>query len=81
LDNKKGNGKKVLHVAASKIIKQLLIERGKSVKQLAELFGISGQSMSNKLYRDNFSFEDVLKIADYLNCDVKIVTRDTKKEF
>lgn len=48
-------------MAASKIIKQLLIERGKSVKQLAELFGISGQSMSNKLYRDNFSFENVLK--------------------
>lgn len=68
-------------MAASIIIKQLLIERGKSVKQLAELFGISGQSMSNKLYRDSFSFEDVLKIADYLNCDVKIVTRDTKKEF
>ena len=68
-------------MAAAKIIKQLLIERGKSVKDLAAFFGITAQSMSTKLYRDNFSYEEVVKIADYLNCDVKVITRDTKKEF
>ncbi len=61
---------------SKKIIKQLLIEREKSVKQLDELFGISRQSMSNKMYIDNFSFDDVLKIVDYLDCDIKFVTRD-----
>lgn len=68
-------------MAAAKIIKQLLIERGKSVKELAALFGITAQSMSTKLYRDNFSFDEVVKIADFLGCDIKVITRDTKKEF
>ena len=68
-------------MAAAKIIKQLLLERDKSVKDLASFFGITGQNMSTKLYRDNFSYEEVIKIADFLNCDVKVVTRDTKKEF
>jgi DNA-binding Xre family transcriptional regulator len=68
-------------MAATKIIKQLLLERGLTSKDLADKLGILPQSMSNKLYRDNFSFEEVVKIADYLNCDVKVITRDSKKEF
>ena len=43
--------------------------------------GIQAQSMSNKLYRDTFSYEEVEKIADILGCDVKLVTRDTNKAF
>jgi len=66
---------------AAKIIKQLLIERGKSVKDLAHYWGVTPQSMSNKLYRDKFTYEEVLQIMVFLNCDVKIITRDTKKEF
>lgn len=68
-------------MAAAKIIKQLLIERGISVKELAEKLDINAQSMSNKLYRDSFSFDEVVKIADILNCDVKVITRDTEKSF
>jgi len=68
-------------MAAAKIIKQLLIEREMSVKELAEKLDINAQSMSNKLYRDNFSFDEVIKIADILNCDVKVITRDTEKAF
>ena len=68
-------------MAAAKIIKQLLIERKMSVKQLAEVLGINAQSMSNKLYRDNFSFDEVVKLLDILNCDVKVITRDTEKTF
>jgi hypothetical protein len=37
--------------------------------------------MSNKLFRDSFSYKEVVKIADVLECDVKVITRDTKKEF
>lgn len=68
-------------MGAGKIIKQLLLERNMSVKDLAEKLDIIPQSMSNKIYRDTFSYEEVVKIADILNCDVKIITRDTKKEF
>lgn len=68
-------------VAASKIIKQILLERGMSVKELADKLGIQAQSMSNKLNRDSFSFAEVVKIADILDCDVAIITRDTGKKF
>ena len=68
-------------MGATKIIKQLLIERNMTIKSLAERLGIQPQSMSNKIYRDTFSYEEVEKIADILDCDVAIITRDTKKEF
>jgi len=68
-------------MAASKIIKQLMIERNMSVKELAEKLEIAPQSMSNKLYRDSFSFDEVLKITNILDCDIQFITRDTKKIF
>ena len=68
-------------MGAGKVIKHLLLERKMSIKELAEKMNIIPQSMSNKIYRDTFSYEEIVKIADILNCDVKIITRDTKKEF
>lgn len=68
-------------MAGAKLIKQLLIERDMSIKELAERLGIEHQSMRNKLYRDSFSFADMEKIADILDCNIKVLTRDTGKEF
>lgn len=68
-------------MAGAKTIKQVLIERGMTIKQLAEILGITHQSMRNKLYRDSFSYEEMLKIADILNCDIKVITRDSKKQY
>lgn len=68
-------------MGASKVIKQLMQERNVSVKELANELKINAQSMSNKLYRDSFSYDEVITIANILNSDVKIITRDTNKEF
>lgn len=68
-------------MAGAKIIKQLLLERNMTVKDFAEMYGIAYQSMRNKLFRDAFSFEEMLKIAELLNCDIEVITRDTKKSF
>ena len=68
-------------MGAAKAIKQLMQEKGVSVSQLAAALGIQSQSMSNKLYRDSFSFDEVVRIADILGSDVKLVVRDTGKEF
>lgn len=68
-------------MGASKAIKQLMQEKNISVKDLAAKLGINAQSMSNKLYRDSFSYSEVATIADILDCDVKIIMRDTGKEF
>ena len=68
-------------MAGAKIPKQLLVERNMNVNELAERLGIKPQSMSNKLYRNNFSFDEMRNICDILNADLKAVTRDSQKEF
>ena len=68
-------------MGAAKRIKMLLIEQGKSVKDIAAVLDIAPQSVSNKLYRDSFTFDEVVKICDYLGADVKIVVRNTNKVF
>ena len=68
-------------MGAAKRVKMLLIEQGKSVKDIAAILDIAPQSMSNKLYRDSFTFDDIVKICDYLGADVQIITRDTHKVF
>ena len=68
-------------MSAAKRIKQLMIERGMSVKHVAAELGIAPQSLSNKLCRDSFTFDEVCKIAEFLGSDVQIITRDTKKVF
>lgn len=66
-------------MAGAKEIKWLLKERKMTVKALAEMLEIEPQSMSNKLFRDSFSFAEVVKIADLLNADVRIVMRDSEE--
>ena len=51
-------------MGAAKRVKMLLIEQGKSVKDIAAVLDIAPQSMSNKLYRDSFTFDEVVKIDD-----------------
>ena len=68
-------------MAGTKIIKQLLAERHISVNELADKLNIKPQSMSNKLYRDSFSFHEMCTICDLLNADLKAITRDSQKEF
>ena len=68
-------------MAGAKIIRQILIERDITIKDFAALYGIAYQSMRTKLLRDAFTYEEVIKIADILNCDVKIIARDGGKMF
>jgi len=50
---------------------------------------ISDQALSNKFYRDSYSGEDLIKIAEYLECEIAFIkgtikisltTDDIKKE-
>ena len=68
-------------MGASKKIKQVMIEKNIKVGELAERIGMKPQPLSNKLFRDTMSYTDVEKMADVLGCDVKIVDRETGKEF
>jgi len=68
-------------MSASKVIKQIMIERDLSVKDLAAKLNIKPQILSNKLYRDTFTYNDYIKIANLLNCTVQTITNDTEKVF
>lgn len=63
-------------------IKTILLERNMTIKQLANKIGISGNNLSNKLARDNFSEKELQKIATALNCDYDgiFTFRDTGKK-
>ena len=64
-----------------KVINQLLLERHTNINEMAEKLEILPQSLRNKISRGNYSFSDFEKMMDILNCDIQIVTRDTKKVF
>ena len=68
-------------MSASKIIKQIMIDKDIKVKDLATKLGITSQVLSNKLYRDTFTYNDYIKIANILGCSVKTIARDSKKEY
>lgn len=44
--------------------------KGKKYKELAKLFGISEQAMRNKFARGSFSADELIRIADFLNCQL-----------
>lgn len=66
----------------AKIIKQLLASKGMTIKQLADNLGYSSaQVLSNKLYRDNLSLNEFVKIIQYLECEARIITADGNSEY
>ena len=68
-------------MSASTIIKKIMLDQGITVKVLAEKLGLTSQVLSNKLYRNTFSYNDYIKISNILNCDVKTISRETKIEY
>lgn len=63
----------------SEKIRFLLIKRKMSSTDLANATGQSRQNLANKLKRNNFSIEDLQKIAIALNCsfECNFITNDT----
>lgn len=66
----------------SNIIRKILQDcenNGRKVTQieLANVLGISRQGFTNKMTRDSFFIDDVVKIADYLG--MKVILRGTNE--
>lgn len=53
-------------------IKAIMKFKGISNKQLAEYLNISPQALSNKFYRDSYSIVELVRILNYLDCDLVI---------
>ena len=56
----------------SEIIKTLMKSKGLNNIQMAEMLGIKPQSFTNKLFRDSYSVEELIKILDVLDCKLVI---------
>ena len=46
---------------------------------LASALGISTQALSNKFYRDSFSAEDLIIVAECANCELAFLSADGSK--
>ena len=60
-------------MSVSDKIKAGLKLNGIEIQNLAEFLNISKQSMSNKFYRDSFSAQELIKIADFLGYSLVFV--------
>lgn len=60
-------------------IKIVMLKRKMNIKELATILGTTGNNMTNKFKRDNFSEKELITIADALNCklDIALIDRET----
>lgn len=56
----------------SDIIKTIMKSKGLNNIQMAELLGIKPQSFANKLFRDSYTVDELIKILDILDCKLII---------
>ena len=52
----------------SSIIKSIMQDKGLNNIQMASKLGIKTQSFSNKLYRDSYTVDELVKILDVMDC-------------
>lgn len=79
IHSKKKYERKVYKMSVTDKIKALLSIKGKKNIELAEYLGMTPQSLQNKLGRGSFSAEDLIKIADFLECSLVFEIDDTQK--
>jgi len=71
-------------MAMNEQIRILLVKRGNiSESELARRLGTSPQNLHNKMKRDNFNIQELVQIAEALDCDFKatFTLRDTGETF
>lgn len=62
-------------------IKIVMLKRNMTIKSLAEKLGTTGNNMTNKFRRDNFSEKELTEIAQALNCrlDIAMIDNETNQ--
>lgn len=63
-------------MSMSEKVQAMLKLCGKKQTELAEAFGMSKQTMSNKMARGSWSAEDVAKAAEFCGCNLAIIFPD-----
>ena len=57
-------------------LRSILNVTGRKPADLADCLGISVQAVRNKISRGSYSVDDMIKIFDYLGCEISIKTKD-----
>lgn len=68
-------------MVSKKVLNQVMLERGVDYEWMAEKLGMQTQSFRNKISRGNYGLNDFVQMMDILECDIQVVTRDSKKVF
>lgn len=63
-------------MSVSAKVKALLAIAEKKQIDLAEHFGMTKQSMNNKISRDSWSAEDLISVADFCGCKLAFICPD-----
>lgn len=58
-----------------------MLKRKMNIKELAEKLNTTGNNMTNKFKRDNFSEKELREIAHALNCklEIALIDKDTNQ--
>lgn len=68
-------------MAISDKVKGLLTLNGKRQIELAEAFGMSKQTMNNKMNRGSWSARDLAKVAEFCGCRLAFLLPDGQHIF
>jgi transcriptional regulator with XRE-family HTH domain len=67
-------------MTVSNKIKAMLKLKGRKTTDLAKYLGLSSShALSNKFARGSFTAEDLIKIADFLGCEIAFIFDDHQK--
>lgn len=66
-------------MSISRKIRALLAISGKKQVDLAQYFGMTRQVMNNKLSRESWSAEDLIKVADFCDCKIAFICPDGQR--
>lgn len=66
-------------MSISNKVKMVLSYRDKSISDTAKIFDCSSQSLSNKFSRGTFTSSDLIKIADFCDCQLSFTFKDGSK--
>ncbi len=68
-------------MSVSDKVKGLLALSGKRQIELADYFGMTKQTMSNKMARDSWSAKDLARVAEFVGCKIGFLLPDGQHIF
>lgn len=66
-------------MSVSKKIRALMVMQNKNNTDLAKHLNIAYSTINGKLHRESFTISEIIKIADFLDCELTFITKDGQK--